>query len=79
MNIKDLNEEIEKHLKEDVMTVQELYSDVKMLINTLQKGLQMLQQEDDNFEEPIKYLSSASNDLVYAINRFKSDMKKGLQ
>lgn len=78
MNTKQINEELKKHLKEDVMTVPELYSDIKMYISTLQKGLDMLVNEDENFEEPIKYLSSVANDLVYTINKFKADMNKVL-
>ena len=79
MNTKQINEELKKHLEEeDVMTVSELYSDIKMYISTLQKGLDMLVAEDENFEEPIKYFSAVANDLVYTVNKFKADMNKVL-
>ena len=79
MAIDNLPEDKRISVKESIdnpYTVQELNSDAKYTIEVLNKNLELLSKEDEDFDKITGNMLGAAEDLVACLQDFRADMKE---
>lgn len=79
MDLKELITKINEGLTEDInnpYTVQELNSDAKYIIGVLNKNLELLSKEDEDFDRITMNMLGAAEDLVAFLQDFRKDMEE---